>query len=72
MAILAPSTTQGARLDPLCIDTIRTLSMDAVQQANSGHPREVALFDYDVYALAGDGLTTARGEYGRQAGMKAA
>ena len=22
----------------LCINTIRTLSMDAVQQANSGHP----------------------------------
>ena len=25
-------------LDELCIDTVRTLSMDAVQQANSGHP----------------------------------
>ena len=25
-------------LDELCVDTIRTLSMDAVQQANSGHP----------------------------------
>jgi transketolase len=25
-------------LDSLCINTIRTLSMDAVQQANSGHP----------------------------------
>ncbi len=25
-------------LDRLCIDTIRTLSMDAVQKANSGHP----------------------------------
>ena len=25
-------------LDPLAIDTIRTLSMDAVQKANSGHP----------------------------------
>src|SRR5438105_14178984 len=24
--------------DQLCIDTIRTLSMDAVQQAKSGHP----------------------------------
>jgi transketolase len=29
-------TTQ--QLDQLCINTIRTLSMDAVQQANSGHP----------------------------------
>jgi transketolase len=25
-------------LDKLCVDTIRTLSMDAVQKANSGHP----------------------------------
>ena len=24
--------------DQLCINTIRTLSMDAIQQANSGHP----------------------------------
>ncbi len=27
-----------AELDQLCIDTIRTLAMDAVQKANSGHP----------------------------------
>ncbi|HWF25751.1 MAG TPA: transketolase [Solirubrobacteraceae bacterium] len=26
------------RLDELCVNTIRTLSMDAVQKANSGHP----------------------------------
>src|SRR6059036_1789517 len=35
------STTESpARLDldRLCVDTIRTLSMDAVQKANSGHP----------------------------------
>ncbi|MDP6280014.1 MAG: hypothetical protein QGI11_16140, partial [Nitrospinota bacterium] len=25
-------------LDDLCVNTIRTLSMDAVQKANSGHP----------------------------------
>ena len=25
-------------IDQLCINTIRTLSMDAIQQANSGHP----------------------------------
>ena len=31
-----PTTTQD--LDRLAIDTIRTLSMDAVQKANSGHP----------------------------------
>ncbi len=28
----------AAALDQLCINTIRTLSMDAVQKANSGHP----------------------------------
>src|SRR3954462_13745134 len=28
----------GSDLDELCVNTIRTLSMDAVQQANSGHP----------------------------------
>ncbi|HEY3246004.1 MAG TPA: transketolase [Phycisphaerae bacterium] len=29
---------QKSRLDQLCVNTIRTLAMDAVQQANSGHP----------------------------------
>jgi len=28
----------AASVDWLCINTIRTLAMDAVQQANSGHP----------------------------------
>jgi transketolase len=28
----------GSDLDSLCIDTIRTLSMDAVEEAESGHP----------------------------------
>jgi transketolase len=28
----------SAELDLLCINTIRTLAMDAVQKANSGHP----------------------------------
>ena len=27
-----------AQIDQLCVNTIRTLAMDAVQQANSGHP----------------------------------
>lgn len=31
-------TSEQAVLDKLCINTIRTLSIDAVQQANSGHP----------------------------------
>jgi transketolase len=30
--------TTGTQFDQLCINTIRTLSMDAVQKANSGHP----------------------------------
>ncbi len=31
-------TDSEATLDNLCINTIRTLSMDAIQKANSGHP----------------------------------
>jgi transketolase len=31
-------TTDQRALDELCVNTIRTLSMDAVQRANSGHP----------------------------------
>src|SRR2546421_4090154 len=30
--------TETQTLDKLCIDTIRTLSIDGVQKANSGHP----------------------------------
>lgn len=29
---------QGGELDQLCVNTIRTLSIDAIQKANSGHP----------------------------------
>ncbi len=32
------ATETTTALDKLCVDTIRTLSMDAVQKANSGHP----------------------------------
>ena len=32
------ATTEQARLDLLTVNTIRTLAMDAVQAANSGHP----------------------------------
>ena len=32
------SEVKASALDQLCINTIRTLSMDAVQKANSGHP----------------------------------
>ena len=37
-AIADVQTLTAAQLDQLCINTIRTLSMDAVQQASSGHP----------------------------------
>ena len=32
------TVTDTRTLDQLCVNTIRTLSMDAVQKANSGHP----------------------------------
>ncbi len=32
------TTIDQAALDKLCVDTIRTLSIDTVQKANSGHP----------------------------------
>jgi transketolase len=32
------AVARDAELDELCINTIRTLAMDAVQKANSGHP----------------------------------
>ena len=38
MAVSDQSIATGTQLDQLCINTIRTLSMDAVQKANSGHP----------------------------------
>ncbi len=38
-------------LDQLCITTIRTLSMDAVQQANSGHPGTAMAMAPVIYTL---------------------
>ncbi|TMK64112.1 MAG: transketolase [Actinobacteria bacterium] len=35
---MSTTATDTRALDELCINTIRTLSMDAVQKANSGHP----------------------------------
>src|SRR6202162_2495058 len=38
-SVVAPSLSPvGQDLDQLCVNAIRTLSMDAVQAANSGHP----------------------------------
>jgi len=36
--VAAPADAQTSTLDSLCINTVRTLAMDAVQQAESGHP----------------------------------
>jgi transketolase len=47
------ATETTAKLDNLCVDTIRTLSMDAVQKANSGHPgtpMALAPLAYVLYA----------------------
>lgn len=38
MAVSDQAILTGRQLDTLCINTIRTLSIDAVQKANSGHP----------------------------------
>jgi len=38
MAVSDQAILTGKQLDTLCINTIRTLSIDAVQKANSGHP----------------------------------
>jgi transketolase len=44
-------TVEGQPIDKLAIDTIRTLSMDAVQQANSGHPGTPMALAPVVYTL---------------------
>ncbi len=41
----------SSQLDNLCINTIRTLSIDAVQQANSGHPGTAMAMAPVVYCL---------------------
>jgi transketolase len=38
MAVSDQSVATGAELDQLCINTIRTLAIDAIQKAKSGHP----------------------------------
>jgi len=40
-----------AGIDQLCVNTIRTLSMDAVQQANSGHPGTPMALAPVIYCL---------------------
>src|SRR3954470_14054631 len=47
---LAPQST-GTKLDQLCINTIRTLSIDAVQAAKSGHPGTPMALAPTAYSL---------------------
>jgi len=47
---ITPSMTQ-TEIDQLCINTIRTLSIDAVQQAKSGHPGTPMALAPLVYTL---------------------
>src|SRR6188474_2935692 len=47
----AVNTSSDDKLDRLCINTIRTLSIDAVQQAKSGHPGTPMALAPLVYTL---------------------
>ena len=38
MAVSEQTLMAAKQIDDLCVDTIRTLAMDGVQKANSGHP----------------------------------
>ncbi|BCK75591.1 transketolase [Acetobacter aceti NRIC 0242] len=58
-ATRAPETggAAGHNIDRTCIDTIRTLSMDAVQKANSGHPGTAMALAPVAYTLWQDVLS---------------
>jgi transketolase len=49
--MIAQPIAEATELDQLCVNTIRTLSMDAVQQANSGHPGTPMAMAPVVYCL---------------------
>jgi transketolase len=51
MAVSDQAVVTGKQLDILSINTIRTLSMDAVQKANSGHPGAPMAFAPVAYVL---------------------
>jgi transketolase len=46
-----PVAIEPCDIDRLCVDTVRTLSMDAVQRARSGHPGTPMAMAPVVYAL---------------------
>jgi transketolase len=47
----ATDAERSNKIDQLCVNTIRTLAMDAVQQANSGHPGTPMALAPVVYCL---------------------
>ncbi|HEY5198977.1 MAG TPA: transketolase [Solirubrobacteraceae bacterium] len=52
MSTTPTPTSTSTTVDELCVNTIRTLSMDAVQKANSGHPgtpMALAPIGYSLY-----------------------
>jgi len=51
MSTSAQPQQAPANIDQLCINTIRTLAMDAVQQANSGHPGTPMAMAPVIYTL---------------------
>ena len=51
MAVSDQAVVTGKQLDILSINTIRTLSIDAVQKANSGHPGAPMAFAPVAYVL---------------------
>ena len=51
MAKATAAEEAGKKLDQLSVNTIRTLSMDGVQQANSGHPGTAMAMAPVVYTL---------------------
>lgn len=53
-ATLLTEPKTDAAADRLCVNTIRTLSIDAVQQANSGHPGTPMALAPLVYTLASE------------------
>jgi transketolase len=48
---MANAAISAVNLDELCVNTIRTLAIDAIQQANSGHPGTPMGMAPTVYAL---------------------
>lgn len=61
------ATTVPIDLDVRCIDIIRTLSMDAVQAANSGHPGTPMALAPVAYSVTPSSTGGLYGDAGTQA-----